>query len=62
VDDLLVSNFRALAAAILRRAAQDARLGDVDARRWLLFDPWAGDILDALGIERCEVRRWVLGL
>jgi hypothetical protein len=40
--------YRRLAAAILVRAALDARGGNghaAQARRWLVSSPWAGDLL-----------------
>ena len=57
--------YRRLAAAILRRAALDARSTNgraASARRWLVADPWAGDLLDALDLDPGWVRRWVDGL
>jgi len=55
--------YRVLAAAIIRRAAFDARLGDAEARHWLLFSPWCALLLEMLPIiDRRTVRAWVLEL
>ena len=54
--------YRRLACAILRRAVFDARSGNghaSEARHWLRFHPWAGDLLDALDLDRERVTAWV---
>ena len=54
--------YRRLAAAILARAAMDAR-GDnghaAQARHWLVSSPWAGDLFDGLNLDRGVVLAWV---
>ena len=52
--------FRLLALAIVYRAALDARKGDVDARRWLLSDPWAAYLCAAVDLPRSAVLRAVI--
>ena len=55
--------YRRLAAAILKRAALDARRDNgkvaLPARSWLVSDPWAAFLLDGLGIARDVVIAWV---
>ena len=54
--------YRRLAAAILKRAVLDAQSSNgraAAARRWLLSDPWAGDLLDNLGLDRQRALAWV---
>jgi hypothetical protein len=48
-----------LTAAILARAVRDALAGDALARVWLISSPWAGDLLDGLGLDRDAARAWV---
>jgi hypothetical protein len=62
MTDVITFAYRRLACAILYRAVLDARSGNGQAawaRRWLARDPWAGDLLDALGYDRRVVRQWV---
>lgn len=64
-DTEAVVVYRRLAAAIVRRAALDARGGNghsAEARRWLVSSPWAGDLLDGLDFDRQRVVAWVLSL
>ena len=51
--------WRALAAGILHRAVLDARYGDVGARAWLIGDPVARGLADALDVERSALIRAV---
>ena len=51
--------FRLLALAIIYRATLDARRGDVEARRWLLSDPWAAYLCDVLDLSRARLIRAV---
>ena len=63
--DAVVLAYRSLACAIIRRAMLDARRDNghsAEARRWLLFDPWAGELLDGLGLDRRRILVWVDGL
>ena len=60
--DAQVLAYRRLAAAILRRAVLDAQSSNgraAAARRWLLSEPWAGDLLDSLGLDKRRVLVWV---
>lgn len=57
--------YRRLAAAVIYRAVLDARSGNghaAGARRWLTSDPWAGELLGSLGLDRRRVADWVNGL
>ncbi len=47
---------RRLAAAVLLRAVDDARAGDLSAAQWLLEDGL--DLAQALGISEDRVRAW----
>ena len=62
----LTRNYRRLASAILRRAVLDAKCTNakvaLPARAWLLADPFAGVLLDGLGISRDVATAWVRGL
>ena len=63
--DAVVLAYRSLACAIIRRAMLDARLDNghsAEARRWLLFDPWADELLDGLGLDKRQMAVWVSGL
>jgi hypothetical protein len=55
--------YRRLAGAILEQAIQDARSScpkmAAEARHWLISSPWAGDLMDALGVDRGAVADWV---
>ena len=51
--------YRQLAAAILRRALTEAMAGNVEARTWLLGDPLAAYLGDALDLDRAAVIRAV---
>jgi hypothetical protein len=54
--------WRNLAAAIIHRAVLDAQSSNgraAAAQRWLLSDPWAGDLLEALEVDRRQVASWV---
>jgi hypothetical protein len=55
--------YRRLAGAILEQAIRDARSSCPEmaarARRWLISSPWAGDLMDALGVDRGAVADWV---
>lgn len=54
--------YHRLACAILARAVKDAQSSNghsAGARRWLVCDPLAGDLLDALGYDRQVVAAWV---
>jgi len=56
---------RRLAAAIVARAAQDARSGNghsAGARLWLSSSDWCAFLLDSLGQDRDRVTAWVDGL
>jgi hypothetical protein len=60
--DAQVWAYRRLAVAILRRAVLDAQSSNgraAAARRWLLSDPWAGDLLEGLGLDKRRVLAWV---
>jgi hypothetical protein len=60
--DAQVWAYRRLAVAILRRAVLDAQSSNgraAAARWWLLSDPWAGDLLDGLGLDKRRVLAWV---
>lgn len=62
ISDAVVLAYRRLALAIIRRAMLDARRDNghnAEARRWLLFDPWAGELLDGLGMDRRRILVWV---
>lgn len=53
---------RRLAAAILRRAALDARNGNgraAEARRWLAEGEHAADLLGALDLHQDRAREWI---
>jgi hypothetical protein len=56
---------RRLAAAIVLRAVRDARSSNgyaAEARRWLLSDPLAADLLDYLDLGQSKLTAWVEGL
>ena len=55
-------NYRRLGYRILLQAMRDARRGDLDARRWLLFAPLALLLYDVLDVDRERVRLTVLSL
>ncbi|MDY7080477.1 MAG: hypothetical protein SXV54_26660 [Chloroflexota bacterium] len=62
MSDVIDEAYRDLAIAILQRAARDARRRDNEAacaRRWLVVDPWADDLLSALGLNPECARAWV---
>ena len=62
IADAVVLAYRHLACAIIRRAMLDARLDNghsAEARLWLLFDPWASELLDGLGLDRRQMVIWV---
>ncbi len=54
--------WRRFAAAVLLHAVQDAKAGDLDARRWLLFNPVAHSLADALDLDRGHVARVMLAM
>jgi len=58
--------WRQFGAAILKRAALDARNNTTgrgfEARNWLLFDPLAAYLCEELGLSRGCVLRWTLSL
>ena len=51
---------RALATRLLADAVRDAKRGDVASRVWLLSDPVARSLADALGVSRSAVLRAVV--
>ena len=51
--------YKMLAVAILRRALVEAMAGSVEARAWLLSDPLAAYLADALDVERSALIRAV---
>jgi hypothetical protein len=57
-----LDGYRLLGLAILKIAMRDAARGDVEARRWLLFSPMCGLILDVVGWDRRHIRAMVLGM
>jgi hypothetical protein len=62
VNRITPTQTRRIAAAILRRAALDARSSNgraAPAREWLAKDPWAGDLLAALGLNRRVALAWI---
>ena len=58
----ITMNYRLLGLAIIKVAMRDAKRGDLEARRWLLFSPMCELILDAAGWDRARLRRTVLAL
>ena len=52
--------WRALGVAVIQRAVRDAQRGDVGARSWLVGDPLARSLADALGVSRSAVIRAVV--
>ena len=55
-------NYRLLGLAIIKVAMRDAKRGDLEARRWLLFAPLALLLYDVLDVDRERVRLTVLSL
>ena len=56
---------REIAIAIVARAVKDAKSRNghaLEARRWLMFHPWAADLCNWLDIDRENVKDWVLSL
>ena len=53
--------YRLLAAAIVRRAMVEAMAGNLEARRWLLSDPFGRYLADVLDLDRARVIRAVVG-
>ena len=53
--------YRLLALAIVRRAMVEAMAGSVEARRWLLSDPFGRYLCDVLDLDRARVIRAVVG-
>ena len=51
--------YRLLAAAIVQRAMVEAMAGNIEARRWLLSDPLAAYLGDALDLDRARLIRAV---
>jgi len=51
--------YRLLALAIIRRALTEAMAGNVEARTWLLGDPLAAYLGDALDLDRARLIRAV---
>ena len=63
IADAVILAYRRLAGAILEQAIRDARSSCPEmaarARHWLIASPWAGDLMDALGVDRGAVADWV---
>ena len=51
--------YRLLALAIIRRAMVEAMAGNLEARRWLLSDPFGQYLCDTLDLDRARVIRAV---
>ena len=51
--------YKLLALAIIRRAMVEAMAGNVEARAWLLGDPLAAYLGDALDLDRARLIRAV---
>jgi len=51
--------YKLLALAIIRRALTEAMAGNLEARRWLLSDPLAAYLGDALDLDRARLIRAV---